>query len=73
MRFSVDILKAITDASNPHFIVVDLAANVTPVLSYVNLSRPSSLSAGWGTPAITCSTGASIASLGITSIALEFW
>ena len=49
-------------------IVVDLATNVTLVI----FLAPPGCSAGYGTSAITCSTGASIASLDINSIALVF-
>ena len=51
-------------------IVVDLAANVTQVVIFL---APPGCSAGYGTSAITCSTGSSIASLDINSIALVFW
>ena len=74
MRFSVDItesnrgLEPSTLVLVP-LIVVDLATNVTPVI----FLAPPGCSAGYGTSAITCSTGASIASWDINSIALVFW
>ena len=74
MRFSVDILKAIADVEQSTLvlvplIVVDLATNVTQTI----FLAPPGCSAGYGTSAITCSIGASIASWDINSIALVFW
>ena len=73
MRFSVDILKAIADSSNPHWFSCRSSLSISrqTSLKYSRMSiflAPPGCSAGYGTSAITCSTGASIASSDINSI-----